>query len=562
MCLILLFSPLVRSGPDIWVYFIHLLSLSALLLYIILHLYFPPYSSESQPTLSFHLKKIFIPLAILLGAAYFSFLFSTDRVSSRNEIFNLLNYLFLFYLATTVVENKKRERLVHLILLIGIFFSVPGIFRLIGYDAKMEVVVDPKNLAGYLTMAIPSGIAFILSSRISDGREFIRVNFFNIVGFLLMVVCLSLTKSAGAIVGVVSGIFVVLYLNYEKKIFFKFQYIVIATVFLILLILLFQLNRSQVTNRFLSWGEALIMVYDRPLVGIGLGAFKTAYGRYRISEIDLPYVYNYFLHLSAEVGVIGVGAFLWFLWLVWRQIKVSRCLKLHPFEVGISGGIIAILLYNLVDANLSNPANGVLFWVFLGLLVGPQATQAAEKQERKWAPHRQRLLTTNKLLVTGVLTLSILGVGVGMVRLFIASWHYETGKKFLQIRSSQILDKGEMKNIGKAELEFRKALELDPTNPWYREGLSGIYLARYESEGSSSYLDEAIIELREGNRILGHYAPFFASLSRMHELRKDYDKAILNMASAIRWDRQNHSYRQRLMELARKLKEKTYSQDN
>lgn len=495
--------------------------------------------------------------------AYISFLFSTNRFNSRNEIFNLLNYFFLFYLVITIIKKKERQNLIRLVLLVGIFLSITGIYQFIRGNVAAGTMVNPNILAGYLTMVIPFTTGLILSLSNSINREFIKSHFFYLVGWLLMVACLFLTKSPGGIIGVILGICVILYFKHGKQIFIKFRYIFIALAVVIVVLLLFTLRQLQVYNRLLCWWGALRMIYQRPLIGVGLGGFETAYARYKLTGLNPLYAYNYFLQLAAEMGVVGLGAFLWFLFMVGRHIKfLSKRSKLSSFEVGVLGSIVAILFNNLIDYNLCIPANAILFWVFLGLLITGPRTEDRNNRGEKSAVPRHRLGKTNKLLLTGAIAFSILGVGVGITRLSLANRHYQLGKSLFQIRNLENLVKVEEENLEKAEFEYGRAVELDSLNSWYHHGLAGVYLARYWREGYSSYLDEAIIELREAVERMPYYGPFYANLSYLYEIKKNYKKAIFYMESAIACDRQNDNYRQRISELVGRMQTRIDVENN
>jgi len=263
------------------------------------------------------------------------------------------------------------------------------------------------------------------------------------------------------------------------------------------------------------------------------------------------------------MGVVGLGAFLWFLFIVWKQIKfLSKGFRFFSFEIGVLGSIVAILFNNLIDYNLCIPANAILFWVFLGLLITGPRTEDRNNRGEKSAVPRQRLGKTNKLLLTGAITFSILGMGVGITRLSLANRHYQLGKRLFEIRNLENLVKVEGVNLEKAEFEYGRAIELDSLNSWYHHGLAGVYLARYWREGYLSCLDEAIIELREAVERMPYYGPFYANLSYVYELKKDYKKAILYMESAIACDRQNGDYWQRISELARSMQTRIDVENN
>ncbi len=466
----------------------------------------------------------------------------------------MLNYLFLFYLATTIIERKNRRDLIHLVSLVAMFLSLTGIYQSIRGNIVAGTMVKPDILAGYLAMAIPSMTGLILSSTSSINQEFIKSYPFYSVGWLLMVACLFLTKSVGAIIGVILGICVIIYFKYGKQIFVKFRYIFIAAGATVVVLLILQLRQLHVYDRLLWWWGTLRMVCQRPLTGVGLGGFETAYAKYKIAGSNPSYPYNYFLQLAGEMGIVGLGAFIWLLFTVWKQIKfVFNGSRVFIFEVGVLGSIVAILFGNLTSYSLHIPANGILFWVLLGLLIAAARSEARNNPQEDLPIHRQRLGKTNKLLLTGAIAFCILGMGVGISRLSVANRHYRSGKRLFYVENLENLLKVKGENLEKAEFEYRRAVELDPLNSWYRHGLAGVYLARYWREGYSSYLDEAIIELREAVERTPYYGQFYVSLSHLYEIKKDYKKAIFYMESAIACDRQNGDYQQRMRELTERM---------
>lgn len=462
-----------------------------------------------------------------------------------------------------MVEEKERENLIRLVLLVGIFLSITGIYQFITGNVVVGTMVNPNILAGYLAMVIPATTGLILSSSSSTNQEFIKSHPFYLVGCLLVVACLFLTKSLGGIVGVIFGISAILYFKYGKQIFIKFRYVFIATAVVVIVLLLFKFKELQVYNRILWWWGALRMIYERPLIGVGLGGFETAYVKYKLIGLNSLYAHNHFLQIGAEMGVIGLGAFLWFLFTVGKHIKfLSKESKLSSFEIGVFGSLVAVLFHNLIDYNLYIPANAILFWVLLGLLITGQNFLESSRKGGNSIVRRQRLGKTNKLLLTGAITFSILGAGVVITRPFLASRHYEFGKRLFEIKNREESVKVQENKLEKAEFEYRRAIALDPSNSWYHQGLAGVYLARYWREGYLSYLDEAIIELTEAVERMSYYGPFYANLSYMYELKKDYRKAILYMKSAIACDRQNSNYQQRIVELSGRMQTKTDVENN
>lgn len=108
-----------------------------------------------------------------------------------------------------------------------------------------------------------------------------------------------------------------------------------------------------VIERLAHWQAATEMARYHPF-GVGIGNYESAYASYRlINWVDsLGHAHNYYLNLLAEVGILGLIAYLifqahWML-LCWR-------LSAHPDEVvrltsiGILGAIVYIALHSFFD---------------------------------------------------------------------------------------------------------------------------------------------------------------------------------------------------------------------
>jgi O-antigen ligase len=84
---------------------------------------------------------------------------------------------------------------------------------------------------------------------------------------------------------------------------------------------------KNVAAREALWSGALRMAADRPITGVGPGRFGLEASAYvRNNPIDLrePVVHNSYLHVLAEVGVLGLIGFVGFLASSWRLLSRGR----------------------------------------------------------------------------------------------------------------------------------------------------------------------------------------------------------------------------------------------
>jgi O-antigen ligase len=126
------------------------------------------------------------------------------------------------------------------------------------------------------------------------------------------------------------------------------------------------------TSRGWIWRDTITMIRANPLIGVGLGAYVTAFNIYTQSDgsLRVPQAHNDFLQIIADCGMVGGLIALWFLIVVFRA--VGRGLKARdPLLAGLAlasgGGIFAILVHSLFDFNLQIPSNALLFLILVAV---------------------------------------------------------------------------------------------------------------------------------------------------------------------------------------------------
>jgi O-antigen ligase len=129
------------------------------------------------------------------------------------------------------------------------------------------------------------------------------------------------------------------------------------------------------------------MIGANPITGVGLGAYETAYPVYSRSDGTLlvNYAHNDYLQVISDGGIIAGALALWFLILIWREVREgskSRDPLVRGISLGFGASIFAILIHSLFDFNLQIPANALLF-----LMISTMATGIAAKAE---VPVRQQ----------------------------------------------------------------------------------------------------------------------------------------------------------------------------
>jgi putative inorganic carbon (hco3(-)) transporter len=146
-----------------------------------------------------------------------------------------------------------------------------------------------------------------------------------------------------------------------------------------------------VIERMAHWQAALSMWRDHFWVGIGWGGYEAAYPTYRLIRWVLPlgHAHNTYLNLLAEVGLLGLGAYLG--WLGITGARLLHTLSRHetlidPWRRGLALGLIGAWTYfvthSFVDSLMVNNVHlhvGVL--LALSVWVSEEQTRLSESDQ-------------------------------------------------------------------------------------------------------------------------------------------------------------------------------------
>jgi O-antigen ligase len=125
------------------------------------------------------------------------------------------------------------------------------------------------------------------------------------------------------------------------------------------------------------WKIALAMTEDFPLTGVGLGAYIIETSNYAAAmklNIGIPEsAENLLLHISAELGVIGVLLTLWILWEIAKQIKkrYQAIPSRSPSKFilfGAAAGVLAFWINAQTHTFIGSYEIHYTYWLLLGLV--------------------------------------------------------------------------------------------------------------------------------------------------------------------------------------------------
>ena len=122
-------------------------------------------------------------------------------------------------------------------------------------------------------------------------------------------------------------------------------------------------------ERIRWWKESLRIIKDYPLVGCGLNTYSVVGRLYKSFDGGGIYPHNSYLQMAAETGLLGLFAFLWFLFMFFRIGLRYFNQNRDVLVLGLLTGISAFLIHAIFDTHLYSLQLVVLFWYMVGLTV-------------------------------------------------------------------------------------------------------------------------------------------------------------------------------------------------
>lgn len=117
------------------------------------------------------------------------------------------------------------------------------------------------------------------------------------------------------------------------------------------------------------------LALHKPIVGQGAGAFEATYSQYADESVRLHFdhAHNDFLQFFVEYGAIGTVLLAlftgWALYFALAALWQTRSMFRNGLGLGVSIGILSLLIHSLSDFNLQIPANAATFITLCAIAV-------------------------------------------------------------------------------------------------------------------------------------------------------------------------------------------------
>ncbi len=317
-----------------------------------------------------------------------------------------LKFLAIYFMLVEFINSKERLRniLTAIIASAALITIDAGAQYFFGMDflrghrsGRLSASFSSANgFACWIIVIIPLFLGLLQTDK--SIKTPLKALVFILVGLLF--VCLLATYTRGAWLGLAIGISFMagfVFLNFKLKI--KLLCLVIIAGFLVAFLTLpksliikftgiskinfkypepiagrinstLRVTEQSISIRIKLWNEALKIIkdYNNP-VGCGLNTYSVVARNYKSFELGGMYPHNSYLQMTAEIGWLGLLAFLGVIFMFFKTGLQYFNQRKDTLVLGLLSGMLAFLIHAFFDTHLYSLQLVVLFWYMLGLTI-------------------------------------------------------------------------------------------------------------------------------------------------------------------------------------------------
>jgi len=285
--------------------------------------------------------------------------------------------IVLFFIFITTFEKKDIPKIIFALSLTALITSVLAIYqKFTGAWIPNPYWAAEETRRVTSVWGFPNAIGLFLAPlvplfvfRITNHESRTKERLYFILVILTILLAIIFAKSTGALVALAAAA-ILIGIIYKKTRIATIALTAIATV-LVLFIPAAQPIRQELLFQDYSgglridmWGEAVELISDHPLLGVGLSGYKSEIHRYRIDKwIEIfQYPHNILLNFWIEIGALGILAFILIFYWVFKSAFASKNLSaIAIFTI--------ILIHGIVDVPYFKNDLAILFWLLVAIMI-------------------------------------------------------------------------------------------------------------------------------------------------------------------------------------------------
>jgi putative inorganic carbon (HCO3(-)) transporter len=338
-----------------------------------------------------------IPVSAFLVITCLSLLNSVNyRDSFKGGILRLLQYILVFFIVLQEVKDKKH--------IVKIIFSVFSGLALISFDGIWQVATGKDFIRDYgpvLNIGLvratasfkDSNLMGIYLSAFAPLAFGMTIYYFKsskrIPMFLLSLLSLAgiaLTYSRPTLLATYIALFFLGIVGKKKALVILLVVLILVAPFILPGSIKKWAKEVEYNpirfmcndDRIAVYRNSLNMIKAHPFIGVGVNNYMKQYRKYKdkveyrnVGTLDYMYAHNNFIHMAAEVGLLGLAIFIWLLYKLFKEsARIYRALNegyLKALALALCACLIAFLVNGLTESSLYYSRVAVIFWYLAGL---------------------------------------------------------------------------------------------------------------------------------------------------------------------------------------------------
>ncbi len=124
-------------------------------------------------------------------------------------------------------------------------------------------------------------------------------------------------------------------------------------------------------QRFMMWQIASDIIYEHPIIGVGIGDERDSYVRTLTQKfpelhstiIEFTDLHNTYLKIFTSTGIIGISLFIWIFYTLFKELEPTE--ELH----GVGGVLIVLLLEYMFVGNFPAAYLTILFIFMISIVL-------------------------------------------------------------------------------------------------------------------------------------------------------------------------------------------------
>jgi putative inorganic carbon (HCO3(-)) transporter len=372
------------------------------------------------------LTPMAIPIAFFLTTCVLSTLNAQNKFIAFRETLQFIWLFGIYFLIFHFAKDRKDiSDILLLSVLAGVIISMVGLYQYFYVHEPFHFRINDFRLKAYATFGQPNAFGSYLigivplSIGLFNYYDSWRLKLLLLSSSFVMSLALFATFSRGSWIGLVFGMGIMFAVTYKRlstisllltsltvllaagiilgDIYFIKPEVIKPEVIKPEVIKPEVIKRFSNTQRLLLAKSALDMTIDHPFIGVGIGNYSVQLPNYASKEliesaqidynpkerkwfvnpnkkIDIEIAHNMFLQIAAEMGLLGLAAFLWVLYAYYKSsLKLSRTtadIREYGLRAGLVGSFTAIIVSGVFGWPFSHGTQEILVLVMAMSMAG------------------------------------------------------------------------------------------------------------------------------------------------------------------------------------------------